>query len=133
MLGLGVALLLTDKAPYLINLDTANVQVLHIPVMYFLTAVGYGIDGEELEPELDPIVGARAPEIRDLKKAKVPLMEGERIVFAEESGPQQYLRIVASGEIDTYFVGALDDYVRRQKGRLGVNDGNGKKEETKSG
>lgn len=49
---------------------------------------------------------------------KVTLMEGERVVFAEESAPQQYLRLVASGDMDAFLLDALDDYVKRQRRRL---------------
>jgi hypothetical protein len=36
----------------------------------------------------------------------------------EESNPQQYLKIVASGEVDETLLDALEDYVKRQKKRL---------------
>jgi hypothetical protein len=42
-------------------------------------------------------------------------MVGERIVFTEESTPQQYLKIVASGEVGETLLDALQDYVKRQK------------------
>ena len=44
--------------------------------------------------------------------------EHERVIFAEESTPQQYLRLVASGNIDAFLLDALDDYVKRQRKRL---------------
>jgi hypothetical protein len=47
-------------------------------------------------------------------------MVGERIVFTEESTPQQYLKIVASGGVDETLLDALQDYVKRQKKRLGI-------------
>jgi len=46
---------------------------------------------------------------------KVNLMAGERIVFTEESNPQNYLKLVASGEVDETMLEALEDYVKRQK------------------
>jgi hypothetical protein len=49
---------------------------------------------------------------------KVNLMTGERIVFTEESNPQNYLKLVASGEVDETMLEALEDYVKRQKKRL---------------
>ena len=52
--------------------------------------------------------------------AKVKLMDGERIVFTEESGQNQYLKIVASGDVDASILDALEDYVKRQKKRLGI-------------
>jgi hypothetical protein len=45
-------------------------------------------------------------------------MDGERIVFTEESTPQNYLKLIASGEVDETMLEALEDYVRRQKKRL---------------
>ena len=45
-------------------------------------------------------------------------MAGERIVFVEEGGPDQYLKLVASGELDLGLLEALETYVERQKKRL---------------
>ena len=42
------------------------------------------------------------------------------MVFTEESNPQQYLKPVASGDVDETMLGALQDYMRRQKKRLGI-------------
>ena len=42
------------------------------------------------------------------------------MVFTEESNPQQYLKLVASGDVDETMLDALEDYVRRQKKRLGI-------------
>jgi hypothetical protein len=51
-------------------------------------------------------------------QGKVKLMDGERVVFTEESNPQNYLKLVASGEVDETMLEALEDYVKRQKKRL---------------
>jgi hypothetical protein len=51
---------------------------------------------------------------------KVKLMDGERIVFTEETNPQNYLKLVASGEVDETMLEALEDYVKRQKKRLKI-------------
>jgi hypothetical protein len=69
------------------------------------------------------ILGAIRPEsqlVGDLQKTQklVKLMDGERIVFTEESNPQNYLKLIASGEVDETMLEALEDYVRRQKKRL---------------
>ncbi|HXQ53775.1 MAG TPA: hypothetical protein VN802_21970 [Stellaceae bacterium] len=48
-------------------------------------------------------------------KDKVRLMEGERIVYTEEGAPNQYLKLVASGDVDDFLLGALEDYVKRQR------------------
>lgn len=58
---------------------------------------------------------AARPEAR-----KVETMDGERIVFAEESAPGQTLRLIASGEMDEFLLDALDDYVKRQRKRLDI-------------
>jgi hypothetical protein len=47
-------------------------------------------------------------------------MDGERIVFTEESNPHNYLKLVASGGVDEMMLEALEDYVKRQKRRLGA-------------
>jgi len=48
----------------------------------------------------------------------VKVMEGERIVFTEESAPQRYIKLVASGDVDESLLDAIEDYVKRQKKRL---------------
>jgi hypothetical protein len=50
---------------------------------------------------------------------KVKLMDGERVVFTEESNPQNYVKLIASGDVDATMLEALEDYVKRQKKRLG--------------
>lgn len=47
------------------------------------------------------------------------IMEGERVVFSEETGADQYLKLVASGPLDDSLLEALEDYIRRQRKRLG--------------
>lgn len=51
---------------------------------------------------------------------KVKVMDGERVVFTEESTPQQYVKLVASGDVDAILLEALEDFVKRQKKRLSV-------------
>lgn len=46
------------------------------------------------------------------------LMPGERIVFTEEGKPTQYLKLIASGEVDDGLLEALEDFVKRQRKRL---------------
>jgi hypothetical protein len=53
-------------------------------------------------------------------QARVPIMEGERIVFTEEGQPNQYLKLIASGEVDAGLLEALEDFVKRQRKRLGL-------------
>jgi hypothetical protein len=51
---------------------------------------------------------------------KVRIMDGERVVFTEESNPQQYVKLLVSGDVDETLLDALQDYVKRQKKRLGI-------------
>ncbi len=55
---------------------------------------------------------------------KVSVMVGERVVFTEESNPQQYVKLVVSGDVDEMLLDALQDYVKRQKKRLGIGPSN---------
>ena len=71
-------------------------------------------------------VARTARNLIDAHGARVALMDGERVVFTEESSPQQYFKLVASGEPDEYLLEALADYVKRQRRRLGLPDTNGK-------
>ncbi len=48
------------------------------------------------------------------------IMEGERVVFSEETGADQYLKLVAAGPLDDSLLEALEDYIKRQRKRLGV-------------
>jgi hypothetical protein len=41
-----------------------------------------------------------------------------KCVFVEESGPDQYLKLVAAGHLDETLLEALEDYIKRQKKRL---------------
>jgi hypothetical protein len=47
--------------------------------------------------------------------------KGERVVFSEETGADQYLKLVAAGEMNGDLLGALEDYIKRQKKRLGLD------------
>jgi hypothetical protein len=48
-------------------------------------------------------------------------MEGERVVFTEETNPQNYVKLVASGDVDDSLLEALEDYVKRQRKRLSTS------------
>lgn len=50
--------------------------------------------------------------------APQPAPANERTVFTEEGTTGQYLKLLASGEIDDYMLEALEDYVKRQRRRL---------------
>jgi hypothetical protein len=62
-------------------------------------------------PPPPPFTGA-------IKGQQVKIMDGERIVFTEEGSPNQYLKLVASGEVDDGLLEALEDFVKRQRKRL---------------
>lgn len=51
------------------------------------------------------------------------VMGSERVVFSEETGSDQYLKLVAAGPLDDSLLEALEDYIRRQRKRLGVSSG----------
>jgi hypothetical protein len=52
--------------------------------------------------------------------ALVATAPGERVVFTEESDPQRYVKLIASGELDESLLDALSDYLKRQRKRLGL-------------
>ncbi len=72
------------------------------------------VDGEDDQPPPPP---------PGQKGSQVKVMAGERIVFTEENNPQQYLKLVASGDVDDSLLEALEDYVKRQRKRLKKEDG----------
>ena len=49
---------------------------------------------------------------------KVKIMEGERVAFTEELEPGNYLKLVASGDLNDFLLEALEDFVKRQRKRL---------------
>lgn len=53
-------------------------------------------------------------------KGQVKVMESERVAFIEEGQPGQYLKLIASGDVDDTLLEALEDYVTRQRKRLGI-------------
>ncbi len=44
-------------------------------------------------------------------------MDGERIAFTEEGQPGQYLKLIASGDVDDTMLEKLEGYVKRQPKR----------------
>jgi hypothetical protein len=88
----------------------------------------YNPSNTELDEDEDPNGWASRspPTWADTSTPSVPLgrvklMDGERVVFTEESNPQNYLKLIASGDVDETMLEALEDYVKRQKKRLGVS------------
>jgi hypothetical protein len=71
---------------------------------------------DQITAEFRPKPPANSPSTSP--QGKVKLMDGERIVFTEESNPQSYLKLIASGDVDETMLEALEDYVKRQKKRL---------------
>ncbi len=49
------------------------------------------------------------------------LAQGERVIFTEEESPQQHVRLVAAGDLNEYLLEALEDFIKRQRKRLGIN------------
>ena len=80
---------------------------------------GDDIDDESEQIECATPRSASSPALLG-RMPGVALMEGERVVFTEESDPQQYVKLIASGEIDESLLDALSDYVKRQRKRLGL-------------
>jgi hypothetical protein len=74
-----------------------------------------GSDGPDVRVNRNPPPPPPPP----VHHGKVKVMDGERIVFTEETNPQNYLKLVASGDVDETMLEALEDYVKRQKKRLG--------------
>jgi hypothetical protein len=76
--------------------------------------------GEEGDEEEDENGGKRddPPPPPPPPGNKVKLMDGERVAFTEEGQPGQYLKLVASGEVDDTMLEALEDFVKRQRKRL---------------
>lgn len=73
-----------------------------------------------------PPIELKAEEVDDVPETPPPtprqemkLMPAERVVFTEESQPNQYLKLIASGELDDSMLEALQDFVKRQRKRLG--------------
>jgi hypothetical protein len=65
-----------------------------------------------------PPLEARPDHKAGAPAGKVKIMEGERVTFTEEGGPGQYLKLVASGDVDDTLLEALESYVKRQRKRL---------------
>ena len=70
--------------------------------------------------EIAPLVASRNPPPPPTPplQGKVRIMEGERVVFTEETDPANYVKLVASGAVDDSLLEALEDYVKRQRKRL---------------
>jgi len=49
------------------------------------------------------------------------VIDGERVVFSEETGPSQYLKLIASGEMDDNLLEALEDFIKRQRKRIAAS------------
>lgn len=73
-------------------------------------------DHEDEEP--DEVQNNRGDRKPPAPKGKVQLMDSERVAFIEENQPGQYLKLIASGDVDDTLLEALEDYVKRQRKRL---------------
>lgn len=74
---------------------------------------------------------SRRPVAPQHKGRELPLMEGERIIFMDEVGPGQYLKVVASGDLDASLLEAMEDFTKRRRKRLGPSQTGGHGEERK--
>lgn len=72
--------------------------------------------------EGDEMIEAQQQPTREIaqRPASGAIAQGpnERVVYVEEGGPGQYLKLVASGEVDDYLLEAIEDFVKRQRKRL---------------
>jgi hypothetical protein len=78
--------------------------------------------GDRAEAEAENHLPAIRPEAALAAEAPtsgVKLMSGEQVVFVEAVSPDQYLKLVVAGQMDESLLEALEDYIRRQKKRLG--------------
>jgi hypothetical protein len=82
-------------------------------------------DGGEDDHDEDETPEPETPAGRNpsTPKGKVALMDTERVAFIEESQPGQYLKLIASGDVDDTMLEALEDYVKRQRKRLAATFG----------
>jgi hypothetical protein len=68
-----------------------------------------GEEGEATEqPTAQPKPKTSAANPAPNPQGKVKLMDGERVVFTEETNPQNYLKLIASGEVDGTMLEALE-------------------------
>lgn len=83
------------------------------------------LDEDEPQPRQSTEVGfPRLPVPQSVDPAPinrsegVRTMDGERIVFVDETAPDRYLKVVAKGEMDSDLLEALEDFIKRQRKRL---------------
>lgn len=78
-------------------------------------------EGDQLDrPGVDASRGGDLPRERPpTPRAQVAVVGGERVAFIEEGQPGQYLKLIACGAVDDFMLEALEDYVKRQRKRLG--------------
>jgi hypothetical protein len=75
-------------------------------------------DSEKEENPPDPGGRSRENPPPPPPGGRVKIMDGERIAFTEEGQPGQYLKLIASGDVDDSMLEALEDFVKRQRKRL---------------
>ena len=73
---------------------------------------------EHEEPEENGDSGEKPP---PPPKDQVRIMGNERVVFTDEIEPDHHVRLVVSGAVDKNILDSLEDYVKRQKTRLGID------------
>jgi len=65
-----------------------------------------------------PVSATATNESNTSNQQGIAVMTGERVAFTEEGQPGQYLKLIASGEVDDGLLEALEDFVKRQRKRL---------------
>ncbi len=89
---------------------------------------GHGPSEEEDADSVEPIQATNLPAVipppsslaHNPSAGGYRVMDSERVVFSEETGSDQYLKLVAAGPLDDSLLEALEDYIRRQRKRLGL-------------
>ena len=80
-------------------------------------------EGMQAGRQLVPVQQPEKPQSPQSSPARSggELMSGERVVFVDEAGASQYLKVIASGDIDAGSLDALKDFIKRQEKRLGTS------------
>jgi hypothetical protein len=80
-------------------------------------------DAESMPEESVAVAAPSAPPPQAVQQhGGYQVMEGERVVFSEEVGTASHLKLVASGDMNIDLLDALEDFIRRTKRRLKIED-----------
>jgi hypothetical protein len=98
--------------------ETASFAELYKPATVVVKEDIYEVSDDQPEGNLGSTGGSGEKPPKPAIKGQVKVMDGERIAFTEEGQPGQYLKLIASGEVDDTLLEALEDFVKRQRKRL---------------